>query len=72
VGALVEEVDIQDLDLLRENIVSHPSIDQVYLSLREGSENHLRAFVKNLGNQGVSYSPIILTEELYSEIISGN
>ena len=72
VGALVEEVDIQDLDLLRETIVSHPSIDQVYLSLREGSENHLRAFVKNLGNQGVSYSPIILTEELYSEIISSN
>ena len=45
VGALVEEVDLQDL---AERILQtdEPSIEQVYSNLTAGSENHLRAFVQ--------------------------
>jgi len=37
VGALIEEVDIEDIDKLRVTVVSHPAINFVYNALREGS-----------------------------------
>lgn len=47
VGANIEEIDIIDLD---EAIAATDNLDsqKIYESLRKGSENHLRAFVKNL------------------------
>jgi hypothetical protein len=69
VGALIEEVDIEDIDKLRMTVVTHPAIDYVYNALREGSENHLRAYVRNLSNQGIDYTPSVLTLEQYDEII---
>jgi hypothetical protein len=69
VGALIEEVDIKDLDEVMEDVVTHPDILAVYTSLKAGSENHLRAFVKNLNNSGVTYSPQILSQEQYDAII---
>jgi len=37
----------------------------------QGSENHLRAFVRNLGQWGVDYRPVVLQEEDFKEIIDG-
>lgn len=68
-AALVEETDIVDL----QGAISRTDkedIHYVYQNLMRGSENHLRAFVKNLEGRGELYSPVVLTQEEYSEIIS--
>ena len=70
VGALIEEVDIIDLDDLRATVVAEEAINYVYEQLRKGSENHLRAFVKNLTKQGVTYEPQLMSEEDYTAIVN--
>lgn len=70
VGALIEEIDIQDLE---ESLAgtSKPDITQVFSSLLNGSYNHLRAFVQTLERQtGVSYEPEVLSFGEYTEILS--
>ena len=70
VGALIEEVDIQDLEeaLLR---TTNADITRVYSNLLFGSENHLRSFTSQLSRQiGVVYEPSILSPERYQEIIN--
>lgn len=68
VGAIVEEVDIVDLQKYLEE-VDNEDIVLVYENLMRGSRNHLRAYVKNLDKQEVTYSPEYLSEEEYEEII---
>lgn len=70
VGALIEEVDIQDLDSEISKVIEERPILSVYANLRAGSENHLRAFVKNLQKQGITYEPQILDETTYQSIIN--
>ncbi|MDD3621491.1 MAG: DUF2202 domain-containing protein [Methanofollis sp.] len=69
VAAEIEETDIVDLQeaLARTD---NPEITQVYTSLMQGSENHLRAFVRNLRQLGVDYQPVVLSEEEFETIIS--
>ncbi len=71
VGALIEEVDIADLD----NAISEtndPALIQMYQHLKDGSYNHLRAFVKQLGQQGiVNYTAQKLTQPEVDAILSG-
>ncbi len=68
-AALVEETDIVDLrDALART--DKADIRYVYENLMRGSENHLRAFVRNLEVQGESYTPMVLTLDEYSDIIS--
>ncbi|MBN1263997.1 MAG: DUF2202 domain-containing protein [Anaerolineales bacterium] len=70
VGAAVEEIDIQDLQDLR-SISTDTEILRVYDNLLNGSENHLRSFMRTLEKQtGEVYSPAYLTEEDYQEILS--
>lgn len=66
-GALIEEVDIIDLD---EAIAatSQDDIRFVYEALRSGSENHLRAFVSQLGD----YEPQLLDEDAYDAIVDAD
>jgi hypothetical protein len=47
VGALIEEVDIDDL-LVAMNRTQNEDILRIYNHLNSGSENHLRAFVRNI------------------------
>jgi hypothetical protein len=69
VGATIEEVDIVDLQKhLRET--DNQDITFVYDNLMRGSRNHLRAFVRNLKTQGVTYIPQYLTAAEYEQIIS--
>jgi hypothetical protein len=70
VGAYVEEVDIEDLDDIIAS-TRNPDLKSVAESLRRASENHLRAFVRNLAMRDVAYTPEILTAEVYGAIIGG-
>jgi hypothetical protein len=72
VGAIIEEVDIIDLQKeLNSPEVDNEDIKFVYYNLLKGSANHLRAFVKNLKVRGVSYSPQYLDPETFTKIING-
>lgn len=55
VGALIEEIDIRDL---QETIAAstHPDLIQAYENLLRGSRNHLRAFVRQIEMLGDAYS----------------
>lgn len=69
VGALIEETDIKDLQNWLAK-TDNEDIERVYEHLMAGSENHLRAFTRNLEAYGVDYRPQVLDGEQYKEIIS--
>lgn len=71
VGATIEEIDILDIQEYLE-ITDEWMINRVYTNLLDGSENHLRAFVKELSMQGVSYEPQYLDEETFNSIIDAD
>ncbi len=61
VGALVEEVDIKDLQqALAET--NNPALEIVYTNLMNGSYNHLKAFVRNIESLGDTYKAQHLLE----------
>jgi hypothetical protein len=70
VGALIEELDIADLQE-RITEVTHADVAQVYESLLNGSENHLRAFVSTLGRYGESYAPAYMSQADFDAIVAG-
>lgn len=68
VGAFIEEVDIADLkDALKDT--QHPDIANVYNNLMKGSRNHLRAFVGQIENRGVTYKAQVLSQEEVDAIV---
>ncbi len=69
VGALVEEVDILDLEELML-ATTNENLLIVYDNLLNGSKNHLKAFAKQLANNGVTYVPVVLDQLAYDEILS--
>ena len=69
-GALIEEVDIRDLQNWLQK-TNNPAIIQVYEKLMRGSRNHLRAFVRNLSQYGITYEPVYLSKEDFKAIIDG-
>jgi hypothetical protein len=56
VGALIEELDISDLQA-RSAATEIPEIIAVYANLERGSRNHLRAFTSQLESRGETYEP---------------
>ena len=70
VGALIEEVDIDDLQKL---LAAHPDsvIIGVYQNLLRGSENHLRAFTGQLESRDAKYTPTVLSKTDYNRILAG-
>jgi len=70
VGALIEETDIKDLEEWIAK-TDNEDIKTVYSNLMKGSENHLRAFVRNLEAQGVSYTAQVLPQDQVDEILGG-
>jgi hypothetical protein len=68
-GALIEEIDIVDLDgYLKQT--NEQAIKLVYDNLENGSRNHLRAFVNNLQHMGIDYQPVRLSTEAYDAIMA--
>lgn len=70
VGAAIEEIDIIDIQTELDTHVDNQDIIIVYESLLLGSRNHLRSFVANLENQGMTYTPQYLDQSTYDNIIN--
>jgi hypothetical protein len=68
VGATIEEVDMVDIQHAID-VTTHLDVVNSYQNLLEGSKNHLRAYVKALASQGVTYAPQFISLELYNAII---
>lgn len=68
VGALIEEMDIADL---AEALVETDQTDLivVYTHLKRASENHLRAFIRQLALLGETYTPQHLSQKTVDEIL---
>lgn len=69
VGALIEEVDILDLEEALQKAADNEELQRVYSNLIRASKNHLRAFVRVLGVNGVDYTPVKLEADDFREIL---
>jgi hypothetical protein len=69
VGALIEEMDIVDLQDTIAN-TAQPNIIRTYENLLRGSRNHLRAFDKLITLAGAVYVPQYLTQAEYDAIVN--
>jgi len=71
-GALIEEVDIRDIQKILDNDVDNQDVKLVLGNLLKGSGHHLNAFVWNLSRRGVNYVPEILDQDVYDAILNKN
>lgn len=69
VGALIEEVDIIDIQTELDDNATNEEVIRVYTNLLRASGNHLRAFVGVLGVYGVEYEPVLMDPEQFTLII---
>ena len=69
VGAEIEDLDINDLDLAMKQ-TNEQDILQVYANLQKGSRNHLRSFVRQIESRSGKYIPKYISIENYNSIIS--
>lgn len=69
VGALIEELDIKDLN---EASAENPDVARVYAALERGSRNHLRAFDARIVAAGEEYVAIHLSQMEYDAIADSN
>jgi hypothetical protein len=69
VGALIEEVDIIDLQTELEETAKNEDVIRVFNNLCSASENHLRAFVRVLALYDVDYEPVLLDREEFDRIL---
>jgi len=71
VGAIIEDIDIADLDILMA-ATTNKDLLGVYDNLNRGSRNHMRAFSRQLGNINVVYTPTYINKDRYMAIINGD
>lgn len=69
VGAMIEDLDISDLDRLSSS-THNSDLIEVYNILNKGSQNHLRAFAKQLNQRNIIYTPQYINQERWEEILS--
>jgi len=68
-GALIEEMDIKDLNSALSG-TTNENIIMVFDNLLKGSRNHLRAFNLQLTTLGVVYSPVFISQADYDLIVT--
>lgn len=68
VGAKIEDLDIKDL-AEQIALTDNQDIALVYENLKSGSENHLRAFSKQLARYGATYTPEYISDTTYATIL---
>lgn len=68
VGALIEDLDISDLEKALAS-TAQSDIQNVYNNLQKGSRNHLRSFTSQLAKQGVEYTPQYIPVSVYENIV---
>lgn len=69
VGVRLEEFDITDL---RKAQKDSPEYKQSFAALESASNNHLRAFHRNLANRGGDYTPESLPQKDFQSILSSD
>lgn len=69
IGAFIEEYYIADLERLLDE-TQNEDVLRVYGHLLNGSKNHIRAFTRILDNLGETYTPTVISEEHYMEILA--
>ncbi|MCK5040195.1 MAG: DUF2202 domain-containing protein [Candidatus Aenigmarchaeota archaeon] len=69
VGAIIEDLDIKDLNELSAK-TDNADIITTYNNLNKGSRNHLRAYIRQIENNGGSYSPKYISQAEFDNIIS--
>lgn len=69
VGAIIEDLNIRDLEKAAA-ATDNSDLKLVYQNLRKASENHMRAFVRQLAITGETYTPQYITPAAFSEIVS--
>ena len=70
VGAYIEDLDIRDL----ENAIAatdNDDVKKVYSRLRNASENHMRAFYRELKANGADYKAQFISQERLEQVLSG-
>lgn len=70
VGALIEEVDIIDLETALEGTARNADVVRVITNLCHASEVHLKAFVRVLKLYDVEYAPVHLDQEVFDRIMA--
>jgi len=68
VGALIEEVDMRDIQEAIDSMENEDMI-RTYESLLKGSRNHFRSFVSKIEAQGAVYEAQVLTQEEVDAIV---
>jgi hypothetical protein len=71
VGAVIEEVDIEDLENYLDETTA-PDVSMVFERLLSGSKNHLRAFVSQLEASGTDRDPVVLDADAYESILASS
>ena len=69
VGAIIEDLDIADLERLLAD-TDDPDTVRVYSALLRGSENHMRSFAGLLERNGTSYEARHISSERLAEILN--
>lgn len=67
VGALIEDLDIADLQARASD---DPAVALVFSNLEMGSRNHLRAFVRQLDANGATYTPSYISQADFDAIVA--
>jgi len=68
-GATIEDLDIKDIDLNMSR-TDKEDIQNVYIKLGCGSNNHMRGFSDKLNENEVAYLPQFISIEKYTTIIN--
>lgn len=69
VGALIEDLDIADLQRLIEES-GNDDVKIVYQNLLKGSRNHLRSFYRQIGRNDSEYKPEYISQGDFDRIVS--
>jgi hypothetical protein len=70
VGALIEEVDITDLQTALNETAENEDVERVFTNLCNASGRHLKAFVNVLKRYDVEYVPEYLDKDEFNRILS--
>jgi hypothetical protein len=72
VGATIEDLDINDLNIALAEDIDNQDIKMVYANLAKGSRNHMRAFSAQLKENGTVYTARFISQEELSQIIDSD
>lgn len=70
VGAMIEDLDIYDLNQAISNDVDSDDISTVFTNIRQGSYHHIKAFTNVLKRYNETYSPQYISQSELDDILN--